>query len=166
MVRSSLLSAIILGGCLIAACGGSGDPAQAPAATPAAAQPQPTPATAAIGAAKALNVGDLFPPGAGRDQVMDTCGTCHPVACSARGQRTADQWDHIRETHKDRLTAVSAENLNTLYAYLKANFNDTKPEPQIPAEFIQQGCTPFLNHKDRNDRQDHKDHEGHEEVRR
>ena len=145
MFRWSPLAAVIVSGCVLAACGPSDNTAQAPASTPAASQPQPqpTPATAAIAAAKPLSVADLFPPGAGRDQVLDTCGTCHPVACSARGQRTAAQWDRIMETHKDKLTSVSGENLNALFSYLKAHFNDTTPEPQIPAEFLQQGCTPF-----------------------
>jgi hypothetical protein len=30
-----------------------------------------------------------------------------------------------------------------MFTYLAANFNDTKPEPQVPAELLQQGCTPF-----------------------
>jgi len=143
MFRSSRLAAVILSGCVLAACGNPADTAQDSGSAPAAAQPQATPATAAIAAAKQLSIADLFPPGPGRDQVLDTCGTCHPVACSARGQRTAEQWDRINESHKDKLTSVSNESQNALYAYLKANFNDTKPEPQIPAEFLQQGCTPF-----------------------
>ena len=143
MLRSSTLAAVILSGCVLAACGKSGDATQAPGSAPAASQPQPTPMTAAIGAAKAMNVAAIFPQGPGRDQVLDTCGTCHPVACSARGQRNAQQWDRIQESHKDKLTSVSSEDMTALFSYLKANFNDTKPEPQIPAEFLQQGCTPF-----------------------
>lgn len=137
------VAALIVGGCLLAACGTSSDTAEAPASPPAAAQPQPTPATAALAAAKQLNVADLFPPGPGREDVLGACGTCHPVACSALGQRAAAQWDRIAESHKDKLTNLGAESMDALYAYLKANFNDTKPEPQIPAEFLQQGCTPF-----------------------
>ena len=43
----------------------------------------------------------------------------------------------------DRLNNLTDASLTTLFTYLKANFNDAKPEPQIPAEFLQQGCTPF-----------------------
>lgn len=143
MYRSSVLAAVIFGGCLLAACGTSSDTAQAPASAPAAEQPQPTPATAAVAAAKGSSVANIFPAGPGRDQALDTCGTCHPVVCAATGQRTAAQWDRIRESHLDKLTNLGDENLNALFGYLKANFNDTKPEPQIPAEFLQQGCTPF-----------------------
>jgi hypothetical protein len=147
MRRSSSLAAILIGGCVLAACGKSEAPpadtakSAAPAATPAA-SPAPSAAPAA-GAAKAANPADLFPAGAGRQLVLDTCGSCHPVACTARGQRTAAQWDHIRESHEDKVSALTTAQMDVLYAYLKANFNDTKPEPQIPAEFLQQGCTPF-----------------------
>jgi hypothetical protein len=127
---------------VLSACGSPGPASQdkAPTAAPAA---SPAPATAAIGAAQALNVTRYFPDGPGRSQVLDTCGSCHPVACSARGQRTAAQWDRIREGHADKLTSVSRADMDALFSYLKTNFNDTKPEPQIPAELLQPGCTPF-----------------------
>jgi hypothetical protein len=65
------------------------------------------------------------------------------VACSALGQRSAERWDAIKEGHKDRLTSASDADVNAMFEYLKANFNDTKPEPKIPAQFTAQGCTPF-----------------------
>ena len=65
------------------------------------------------------------------------------MACTARGQRSSAQWDRIRESHADKVRALTKGQMDTLYTYLKANFNDTKPEPQIPAELLQQGCTPF-----------------------
>jgi hypothetical protein len=144
MFRSSSLLVLIAGGVLLAACGQS-SPTSAGAASadsqPAAAKAAP--ATEAAGAAKVQSVGDLFPPGPGRTQVLDTCGSCHPVACSARGQRTPQQWDKIGETHKDKLTGVSDADYKALFAYLKANFNETKPEPEIPAEFLEPSCTPY-----------------------
>jgi hypothetical protein len=63
--------------------------------------------------------------------------------CAARGQRTAERWDSIKKDHKDKLTSSSSEDLNVMFSYLKTNFNDAKPEPQIAAELLQQGCTPF-----------------------
>jgi cytochrome c5 len=143
MFRSFSVAAIIIGGCVLAACGKSEAP-PAETARPAAPATTPSPAaTPATGVAKAANAASLFPEGAGRQLVLDTCGSCHPVACTARGQRTAAQWDRIRESHSDKVSGVSDKNIDVLFAYLKANFNDTKPEPQIPAEFLQQGCTPF-----------------------
>jgi hypothetical protein len=109
-----------------------GSTAAASASTSAATR-EPGPASAA----------DLFPAGAGRDLVLNTCGSCHPVACSARGQRTAAAWGNIQESHKDKLGGMTDTDVSTIFAYLKANFNDTKPEPKIPAELLQQSCTPF-----------------------
>jgi hypothetical protein len=65
------------------------------------------------------------------------------VACVARGQRTPESWAAIKEGHRDKLTNMSAADQDAVFAYLRENFNNTKPEPKIPAELIQQGCTPF-----------------------
>jgi cytochrome c5 len=142
MIRSLCAVALLVGGSLIAACAKSDQPAEAPKALAPLATPAPS-ASPAAGAAKPANAASLFPPGDGRQLVLDTCGSCHPVACSARGQRTSAQWDRIRESHADKVSGLSTKNADALFAYLKANFNDSKPEPQIPAEFLQQGCTPF-----------------------
>lgn len=140
--RDKLLAIVIASGCLLAACGKStsetGNAAQA-----AASQPQSTPAIPAEKPAGQTSLASIFPLGPGRDLVLNTCGSCHSTVCAARGQRTAEQWDSIKKTHKDKLTGSSSEDLNVMFSYLKANFNDTKPEPQIAAELLQQGCTPF-----------------------
>ena len=140
--RGKLLAIVIAAGCLLAACGKStsepGNAAQA-----AASQPQSAPAVSAEKPAGQSSLASIFPPGTGRDLVLNTCGTCHSAACAARGQRTAERWDSIKKDHKDKLTGSSSEDLNAMFSYLKANFNDTKPEPQIAAELLQQGCTPF-----------------------
>jgi hypothetical protein len=33
--------------------------------------------------------------------------------------------------------------LDTVFAYLKTNFNDGKPEPKVPPALLEGGCTPF-----------------------
>jgi hypothetical protein len=86
---------------------------------------------------------NLFPAGPGRDMVVSSCGSCHSLLCVVRGQRTAQRWDTIKQSHRDKLTSVSGSDLDTMFVYLKEHFNDTKPEPTIPAEFLQEGCTPY-----------------------
>lgn len=134
---------------LVAACGGSPSPgAPATSAPPPAAS---TPATAAPAAQAGpaatsggtFKIADVFPPGNGRELVLNTCGSCHSIVCSTRDQRTAARWDSIMQGHKDKVTGLSDADLTTLFTYLKTNFNDTKPEPVVPAELLQQGCTPF-----------------------
>jgi cytochrome c5 len=140
--RGKLLATLIASGWLLAACGKptseTGNAAQA-----AAAQPQSTPVVSAEKPARQSSLASIFPPGPGRELVLNSCGSCHSAVCAARGQRTAERWDSIKKDHKDKLTGSSSEDLNVMFSYLKTNFNDTKPEPQIAAELLQQGCTPF-----------------------
>jgi hypothetical protein len=100
--------------------------------TPAANQTATTPAPA--------TVGDIFPAGAGREPVLNNCGSCHNLACSAIGQRTNARWDALKESHAEK---VPGADLNVMFDYLKANFNDSKPEPNVPPAFLKGGCTPF-----------------------
>ncbi|MBM3729162.1 MAG: hypothetical protein FJW40_27530 [Acidobacteria bacterium] len=113
---------------VLASCGGG---APAPAAPVKAAESKP------------FKLTDLFPEGAGRDKVMNSCGTCHALVCVTRGQRNTQQWDGIKGSHRDKLADTPAADLDSMFTYLAANFNNTKPEPAIPAELAQQGCTPF-----------------------
>ena len=88
-------------------------------------------------------VAELFPEGAGKALVLENCSACHAVACSAMGQRTNGRWDSLKEDHRDKASGLPEEDLDTLFAYLKDNFNESMPEPMIPAHFLEGGCTPF-----------------------
>jgi hypothetical protein len=141
-IRSSALVALLVSGWLLGACGGSGAPASGSAgsATPPAAAAPPTAMKAEPSGPEPKTVADLFPAGPGRDLVMNNCTSCHNVACSAMGQRTAERWDSLRDSHRDR---VSGADVNAIFAYLKTNFGPDKPEPKIPPAFLEGGCTPF-----------------------
>ena len=102
-----------------------------------------TPAAAAAPAATApepQSVAEIFPAGAQREAVMNNCGSCHNVACSAIGQRSPERWKALEEGHKDKVTGADA---HAMFEYLAANFNASKPEPKVPPRFLQGGCTPF-----------------------
>jgi hypothetical protein len=101
------------------------------AAPPAAAAATPEPAT----------IAELLPPGPGRDQLLNGCGSCHNLGCSLIGQRTAERWDSLKESHKEKVP--DAAELEAVFAYVKTRFNDANPEPKVPAKFLQGGCTPF-----------------------
>jgi hypothetical protein len=136
MVRSFALMAVLAGAVWSAACGGGGttdSPApatSAPAAAPASAPP----------AVEAKSPADLFPDGPQKVAVMNNCASCHNLACSVIGQRTAERWDSLQKSHADR---VPGTDVPAMFAYLKANFDDTKPEPKVPPSFLEGGCTPF-----------------------
>ena len=123
------VSALSLGG-----CGGSPEPS----GTAPEEQVESIPAAAAP-----TSLGDIFPAGLGRPMVMDTCGACHSAACSAIGQRTLARWESLKEDHRDKVSDMSDEDYNVLFAYLSENFNDAKPEPVVPPQFLEGGCTPF-----------------------
>src|SRR5262245_30659604 len=134
MIRSWVLAATIVSAWFLAACGNSGKSSAEPAETTKASPKQPggSPApqvkeSAAGTSANPFKLADIFPAGKGRELVLDTCGSCHPVACAALGQRTAESWEAIKNSHADKLTAQSSANVNAMFTYLKATFNDTKP---------------------------------------
>ena len=130
---------MILAGFLLAGCSApGGPPPQDESAESAALEAEP--AAALAGPA---TVADLFPEGSGRLLVLEACGSCHAVACSAIGQRTMARWDNLKEDHRDKVPGMSEEDLETLFAYLKEHFDDSKPAPAVPAHFLAEGCTPF-----------------------
>ena len=142
MLRSSALAVVIVSGLLLGACGGSGTSESGSSGS--AGQPAPAPAMAMKDAAPSgpepKSVADIFPAGPGRDLVMNNCTSCHNVACSAIGQRTADRWDSLRDAHRERVTGADVD---AIFTYLKTNFGPDKPEPKMPPAFLEGGCTPF-----------------------
>ena len=131
----SLLAAA---GLLLVSCeaGAPGNNAETPGASSASASP----AAAAGAASEPRTVADVFPPGPGREQVLNSCGSCHNVACAAIGQRSGLRWDALRDAHKEHMQGAD---VTVLFAYLKTNFDDTKPAPTVPPRFLEGGCTPF-----------------------
>ena len=113
--------------CWLISCGNK--PAQEAAAVPAVTEP--------------FRMSNVFPPGPAQEKVLGACGSCHSVTCVTRGQRTAESWLAVKKGHQDKMSGASAADLDLMFSYLSANFNNTKPEPRIPAELMQQGCTPF-----------------------
>lgn len=140
MVRGLMSGLVVLTSVLAMACGGAG-PSTEPGASPSA--QAPAAAESASTAAEPASVADLFPQGPGRDMVMNTCGSCHAVACSTIGQRSAARWNSLKEGHRDRLQNTSTADLDAIFGYLASNFNDTTPEPKVPPRFLEGGCTPF-----------------------
>lgn len=127
--------AIAAGVLALAASGcGGGDP---PDSEPDAADPSP------VAASAPMSLADIFPEGLGRDLVIESCGGCHAVACSAIGQRTAARWKALEIDHSDRVADMGEEDYRLVFAYLSENFHDGRPEPVIPPEFLAGGCAPF-----------------------
>jgi hypothetical protein len=128
--------------------GGACTEAEAPSLDSKTATKEATPAAKAAGATPAptdavpasTNAADLFPAGPARDSVLNSCGSCHNLACSAIGQRTSPRWDALKESHADKVSDID---LDATFAYLKMHFNDARPEPKVPPALLKGGCTPF-----------------------
>lgn len=133
---SPLMGVVIVGGCLFVGCGKS-QPAGESTTTA-----ESTQASAATESSAPPTLESVFPPGPGREQVLDNCTSCHALGCTTKGQRNKEQWDQLKGDHKDKLGGSSQAELDQIFTYLAANFNDTKPEPKIP-EDIDGPCTPY-----------------------
>lgn len=143
--RSFLFASLLVCAGLIGACSEAAAPGQdSKISSVAGSTNPPAPAVASAAADGALplpkTVADLFPPGAGREPVLNNCGSCHNLACSTIGQRTAARWDALKQSHEEK---VADADLGAAFSYLKANFNDSAPEPKVPPKFLEGGCTPF-----------------------
>jgi hypothetical protein len=138
--RAAALVAGILVISVAVACTEAGAPGtDQPAATTTNAAPAASAAPAAT-APEPQTVADIFPAGPQKEGVMNSCGSCHNIACSAIGQRSAERWKALEEGHKDKVTSGD---LHAMFEYLAANFDASKPEPKVPPRFLEGGCTPF-----------------------
>lgn len=130
------VSGLVALGCglTLAACTAQAPDRAAPASgAPAAAASDPTPAAPAT-------LLDIFPAAPERELVLNNCASCHNAACAAIGQRPAARWDGLLAGHRDRVSGVD---LDRLFSYLKANFDDSRPEPKVPPTLLEGGCAPF-----------------------
>jgi hypothetical protein len=135
------VAAVLFAALFITGCGGE-NPQEGSAGMQAASSQPSAPASAPATAPAPATIGDLFPEGEGRTMVLNNCSSCHAVACAAIGQRTQSRWAAIQSAHMDRLPGLSEPQMDTLFRYLVASFNDSLPEPNVPAAFLATGCTP------------------------
>jgi len=137
MFRLTRFALVLVPVMVAAACGG-GEQTAAPASEAAA--PPVAAAPAAAPAAEPATVADIFPPGDAREAVLNSCSSCHNVACAAIGQRSAERWNALKESHREN---VPGADLDAIFTYLSTNFGADKPEPRVPPAFLEGGCTPF-----------------------
>jgi hypothetical protein len=83
-----------------------------------------------------VNIDEIFPPGRGRELVLNNCTTCHTFVPIVVLQMTKEAWERNSRDHRERVTALSDADFNTLYEYLAANFNPDRPVPKLPQELL------------------------------
>jgi hypothetical protein len=94
----------------------------------------PQPDAAAV--AGKVDIDQIFPPGEGRDLVLNNCQNCHTFVPIVVLQMEEDAWTRNSIDHRDRVAQVSDEDFKTLYTYLKANFHPGRPVPKLPKELL------------------------------
>jgi len=83
-----------------------------------------------------VNLDQIFPTGPGRNLVLNNCTNCHTITPIVVLQLTKEAWERSGRDHRERVYAMSDAEFNTLYDYLIANFNPSKPVPQLPKELL------------------------------
>ncbi len=157
-LRAGLLTGLALAGAVFGVACSSGvaptiapTPTMVPTLPPAAAPTQPatptsTPAPPTVAATLVsntqlkLDLDAIFPPGNGRDLVLNNCTVCHTFLRFVVGQRTKDQWEYVRRDMRGKVSQLSDQDVDTLFAYLEANFNETQPVPSLPDWFLETGA--------------------------
>ncbi|MBI3683958.1 MAG: hypothetical protein HY235_26590 [Acidobacteria bacterium] len=92
---------------------------------------------ASAGQPAKVNLEEIFPPGRGRDLVLNNCTTCHTFVPIVVLQMSKDGWQRNSRDHRERVKALSEGDFKILYEYLMANFNESKPAPRLPEELLQ-----------------------------
>lgn len=111
-------------------------------AVPTEPPPPPTEVTATPGSptpggdTTTLNMDEIFPPGPGRQLVLDNCTTCHTFVPIVVLQMTPEQWERNARDHRDRVLGLTDEEFKILYEYVTKNFNPDHPVPQLPEDLL------------------------------
>ena len=123
--RCALLLATAL--VLYTSCGGpapsGGQPSQAP--------------TAASSEPDRVDLDAIFPPGPGRDLLLNNCQTCHVWVPIVILQMDQNAWRRNSLEHRDRVEALSDEDFKVLYDYLSSTFTPARPVPKLPQGLLE-----------------------------
>ncbi len=112
-------------------------PIRIAAVAPQKTAPQTKKSTAKPAAKKVeVNMNELFPPGKGRDLVLDNCMNCHSMAPIVVAQKTRGEWTQLGASHRSMAAQLNDEQYNQLLEYLIATFNPKHPVPQLPEELL------------------------------
>jgi hypothetical protein len=112
---------------LAAACGGQ---------APTGAQESEKPAVTVSEPIK-VNMNEIFPPGPGRDLVLDNCQSCHPWVPIVILRMDKAAWYRNSLEHRERVKGLRDEEFKVLYDYLSSTFTPDRPVPKLPAELLE-----------------------------
>ena len=84
-----------------------------------------------------LDMDKIFPPGLGRDLVLNNCQTCHVWVPIVTLRMNETQWARNSSEHRDRVDLVSDENFELMYEYLTTTFTPDRPVPELPPSLLE-----------------------------
>jgi hypothetical protein len=110
-----------------------------PAATNDSAQSRTSAEARAVAAraASKIDMEEIFPPGPGRDLVLNNCQNCHTFVPIVVLQMEKDAWQRNSLDHRERVTTLSDAEFKMLYEYLTASFHPGRPVPKLPKELLE-----------------------------
>ena len=112
-------------------CGGAAAPDGQPEPPPVAAKHTP----------KRVDLDAIFPPGPGRELVLNNCQSCHVWVPIVILQMDKNAWRRNSLEHRSRVEALSDENFTILYEYLSSTFTPERPVPQLPQALLEAWTT-------------------------
>jgi hypothetical protein len=83
-----------------------------------------------------VNINEIFPPGRGRELLLNNCTSCHTFVPIVVLQMSKEAWERNGRDHRGRVAALSDADFQTLYQYLIVNFNPARPVPKLPKELL------------------------------
>ena len=74
-----------------------------------------------------------------RQIILNNCTVCHTFAPIVMQQWTEGEWRGLLDRHVGggRVDQLSAEQVDTIHAYLAANFNEELPPPELPPALLE-----------------------------
>ena len=84
-----------------------------------------------------LDIDQIFPPGPGRDLVLDNCQNCHVWTPIVILEMDEAAWYRNSLEHRSRVEGLTDEEFNILYAYLSSTFTPDRPVPKLPPELLE-----------------------------
>jgi hypothetical protein len=97
---------------------------------------QPAAEKTSAGKSGKLDMDKIFPPGPGRNLVLNDCTNCHTITPIVVVQMTREARERWARDHRQRVYAMTDEDYKILTEYLIKNFSPGKPIPQLPKELL------------------------------
>jgi mono/diheme cytochrome c family protein len=80
---------------------------------------------------------EIFPPGHGRDLVLNNCQNCHTFVPIVVLQMEKDAWQRNSIDHRERVTQLTEDEFRIVYEYLSTNFGPHRPVPELPKALLE-----------------------------